>query len=135
MKVSTAVNQRWSMDFVADQFSNGLRFRILNIVDEYSREVVGQLVSASISGVQVSRFLDRLAETRDIPRQIVVDNGTEFNSEAMFFWGKEKKVKLSFVQPGKPTHNAVCESLNGKFRNEYLNQHWFRSLGNHPFFS
>lgn len=128
MEVPMAVNQRWSMDFVADQLSNGRRFRILNIVDEYSRELVGQLVSTSISGVQVSRFLDQLAETRDLPRQIVVDNGTEFTSKAMFFWSKETKVKLSFIQPGKPTQNAFCESLNGKFRNECLNQHWFRSL-------
>ena len=117
-----------ALDFLADQLSNGRRLRILNIVDEYSREIVGQLLSTSILGVQVSRFLDRLAETRNLPRHIVVDNGTEFTSKAMFFWIKETKVKLSFIQPGKPTQNAFCESLNGKFRNECLNQHWFRSL-------
>ena len=55
------------------------------------------MVSTSTSGVQVSRFLDRLAETRGLPRQIAVDNGTEFTSEAMFFWSKETKVKLSFI--------------------------------------
>ncbi|MDC0088867.1 IS3 family transposase [Porticoccaceae bacterium] len=128
MEVPTAVNQRWSMDFIADQLSNGRRFRILNIVDKYCREVVGQLVSTSISGQQVARFLDQLAETRDLPRQVVCDNGTEFTSKAMFFWSKESRVKLSFIQPGKPTQNAFCESLNGKSRNECLNQHWFRSL-------
>lgn len=128
MEVPMGVNQRWSMDFVADQMANGRRFRILNIVDEYSREVVSQLVSTSISGQQVARFLDFVAENRDLPRQIVCDNGTEFTSKAMFFWSKETKVKLSFIQPGKPTQNAFCESLNGKFRNECLNQHWFRSL-------
>ena len=128
MAVPMSVNQRWSMDFVADQLSNGRRFRILNIMDEYSREVVGQLVSTSISGQRVGRFLDQVAETRGLPRQIVCDNGTEFTSKAMFFWSKESKVKLSFIQPGKPTQNAFCESLNGKFRNECLNQHWFRSL-------
>ena len=122
------VNQRWSMDFVADQMANGRRFRILNIVDEYSREVVSQLVSTSISGQQVARFLDFVAENRDLPRQIVCDNGTEFTSKAMFFWSKETKVKLSFIQPGKQTQNAFCESLNGKFRNECLNQHWFRTI-------
>jgi len=122
------INERWSMDFVADQLSTGGRFRILNVVDEYSREVVGQLVSTSITGVQVSRYLDRLAETRGLPRHIVVDNGTDFTSKAMFFWSNETKVKLSFIQLGKPTQNAFCESLNGKFRNECLNQHWFRSL-------
>ena len=56
------------------------------------------------------------------------DNGTEFTSKAMFFWSKESGVRLGFIQPGKPTQNAFIESLNGKFRNECLNQHWFRSL-------
>ena len=84
MKVKMVVNQCWSMDFVVDQLSNGRRFRILNIVDEYSREVVGQLVSTSIS-VQRSRFLDQVAETHDLPRQVVCDNGTKFTSKAMFF--------------------------------------------------
>ena len=85
MEVPMGVNQRWSMDFVADQMANGRRFRILNIVDEYSREVVSQLVSTSISGQEVARFLDFVAENRDLPRQIVCDNGTEFTSKAMFF--------------------------------------------------
>ena len=61
MEVPMNINERWSMDFLADQLSTGGRFRILNVVGEYSREVVGQLVSTSITGVQVSRYLDRLA--------------------------------------------------------------------------
>jgi len=122
------INERWSMDFVADQLSNGRRFRILNMIDEFSIEVVGQLVSISISGQQVARFLDEVAEGRPLSRHVVCDNGTEFTSKAMFFWSKETNVKLSFIQPGKPTQNAFCESLNGKFRNECLNQHWFRTL-------
>ncbi len=126
--VPLATNQRWSMDFVSDQLSSGRRFRVLNIVDDFSREVIGQLVSVSISGNQVARFLSQLIETRGKPVSIVCDNGTEFTSKAMFFWSKGAKVKLSFIQPGKPTQNAFVESLNGKFRNECLNQHWFRSL-------
>lgn len=78
IEVPMSINERWSMDFFADQLSTGRRFRILNVVDEYSREVIGQLVSTSISGVQASRYLDRLAETRGLPRHIIVDNGTEF---------------------------------------------------------
>ncbi|CUS47106.1 putative transposase [Idiomarinaceae bacterium HL-53] len=128
MDAPTAVNQRWSMDFVSDQLANGRRFRVLNIVDDFSREVVGQLVSVSISGQQVARFLSQIIETRDRPDSIVCDNGTEFTSKAMFFWSKTKGVRLSFIQPGKPTQNAFVESLNGKFRNECLNQHWFRTL-------
>lgn len=121
-------NERWSMDFVADQLSIGRRFRVLNIIDEFSREVVGQLVSTSISVQQVARFLDEVAESRSLPRHVVCDNGTEFTRKAMFFWSKETNVKLSFIKPGKPAQNAFCESLNGKFRNECLTQHWFRTL-------
>ena len=128
MEVPFAANQRWSMDFVSDQLSNGRRFRVLNVVDDFSREMVGQLVSVSISGRQVARFLDQMIETRGRPDRIVCDNGTEFTSKAMFFWSKESAVKLAFIQPGKPTQNAFVESLNGKFRNECLNRHWFRTL-------
>lgn len=128
MEVPTQVNQRWSMDFVSDQLSNGRRFRVLNVVDDFSREMLGQLVSVSISGSQVARFLSRLFEDRAKPRRIVCDNGTEFTSKSMFFWSQETGVALGFIQPGKPTQNAFVESLNGKFRNECLNRHWFRSL-------
>ena len=128
MEVPLNINQRWSMDFVSDQLSNGRRFRVLNVVDDYSREMVGQLVSVSISGWQVARFLSQLIEARGQPNTIVCDNGTEFTSKAMFFWSQETGVKLGFIQPGKPTQNAFVESLNGKFRNECLNRHWFRSM-------
>ena len=128
MEVPMGIDQRWSMDFVSDQLSNGRRFRVLNVVDDYSREMVGQLVSVSISGSQIARFLDQLCESRGKPKKIICDNGTEFTSKAMFFWSKQSGVSLGFIQPGKPTQNAFVESLNGKFRNECLNQHWFRTL-------
>ena len=128
IELPSAINQRWSMDFVSDQLSNGRRFRVLNVVDDYSREMLGQLVSTSISGQQVARFLNQLIESRSKPTKVVCDNGTEFTSKAMFFWSKENNVALGFIQPGKPTQNAFVESLNGKFRNECLNLHWFRTL-------
>lgn len=81
-----------------------------------------------ISGRQVSRFLSQLIEQRGAPKKIICDNGTEFTSKAMFFWSKETSVQLGFIQPRKPTQNAFVESLNGKFRNECLNQRWFRTL-------
>lgn len=126
--VPDAANQRWSMDFVSDQLSNGRRFRVLNVIDDYSREMVGQLTDVSIGGRQVAGFLDLLIEQRGRPNQIVCDYGPEFTCKAMFFWQKESHVKLAFIQPGKPTQNAFIESLNGKFRNECLNQNWFRSI-------
>ena len=95
---------------------------------DLSRELIGQLVSVSINGNMVSRFLDQLMETRTRPKSIVCDNGTEFRSKAMFNWSKDSQVKLAFIQPRKPTQNAFVESLNGKFRNECLSQNWFRTL-------
>ena len=111
-----------------NQLSNGRRFRVLNVVDDHTREMLGQLTDFSISGRQVARFLTQLVEERSKPDQIICDNGTEFTSKAMFFWQQDTGVKLGFIQPGKPTQNAFVESLNGKFRNECLNQHWFRSI-------
>jgi len=126
--LASSVNERWSMNFVSDQLASHRRFRVLNVIDDFSRELIGQLVSISISGQQVARFLNQLIEVRSKPQSITCDNGSEFTSKAMFFWAKELNIKLSFIQPGKPIQNAFVESLNGKFRNECLNQHWFRSL-------
>lgn len=128
MAVPTAANERWSLDFVSDQLACGRRFRILNVIDDYSRECVGQLVDVSISGARMARFLSNLGQTRQLPRAIVCDNGTEMTSKAMFFWSGDAGVKLHFIQPGKPTQNAFVESFNGKFRDGCLNQHWFRTL-------
>ena len=128
MLVPTRPNERWSLDFVHDQLADGRRFRILNIVDDYSRVCVGQLVDLSISGARMVRYLEQLKETRGLPKTLVLDNGPEMTSKAMFFWSQEAKVKLHFIQPGKPTQNAFVESFNGRFRDSCLNQHWFRDL-------
>ena len=128
MAVPTEVNERWSMDFVSDQLANGRRFRVLNVADDYSRECVQQVVDFSISGQRLARELDRLAAHRPLPKAIVCDNGPEFTSKAMFFWAKERHIKLGFIQPGKPTQNAFVESFNGRLRDECLNEHWFHSL-------
>lgn len=97
MVVPIAKNIRWSMDFVSDQLSNGRRFRVFNIVDDYSREVIGQLADFSITGHQVARFIIHLGETRQLPDQIICDNGTEFTSKAMFFWQRDTGVKPGFI--------------------------------------
>jgi putative transposase len=128
MAVPDQVNERWSMDFVSDQLANGRRFRVLNVVDDFSRECVLQVVDFSLSGERVARDLTRLSERRPLPGTIVCDNGPEFTSKAMFFWSKQAGVKLHFIQPGKPTQNAFVESFNGKFRDYCLNLHWFASM-------
>jgi putative transposase len=128
LPIAAAVNARWSMDFVHDQLACGRRFRVLNIVDDCSREAIAQLVDTSISGVRVTRLLDQVAQTRGLPHTLVMDNGTEFTSKAMFFWAQRTGVELHFIQPGKPTQNAFVESFNGKFRDYCLDLNWFLSL-------
>ena len=116
------------MDFVSDQLSNGRLFRVLNIVNDYSREMVGQLVSVPITGNQVARFLDELKEFRPFPKSIVCVNGIEYISKAIFFWSKESGVKLSFIHLGKPTQNAFVERLNCKFRYDFIIWQWIKQL-------
>ena len=128
MLVPNRPNERWSMDFVGDQLATGRRIRVLNIVDDYSRECVGQVVDTSISGQRVARYLQELGSSRGLPKTIVCDNGPEFTGKAMFFWAKAAGVRLHFIQPGKPTQNAFVESFNGKFREYCLNLHWFADL-------
>ena len=124
--VPAQVNCRWSMDFVSDRLSDGRPFRILNVMDDYSRELMGQYIGFSIGSQQVIRLLEQLIAERACPHSIVCDNGPEFTSKKMHLWSQDSGVKLHFIQPGKPTQNAFVESLNGKFRDHYLSQHLFR---------
>ena len=98
------------MDFVSDRLASGRGFRVLNVHDYGAKVVVDQLVAHSISGHQVVRFLTQLIEERGAPKHIVCDNGMEFTSKAMFFWNQDSGVKLSLIQPGKPTQNAFVET-------------------------
>ena len=114
MAVPSRSNERWSADFVSDQLANGRRFRVLNIVDDFSRVCVGQLTEFSISGEHMVRYIDQLAQTRGLPATLVLDNGPEMTSKAMFFWARRHGIRLHFIQPGKPTQNAFVESLQRK---------------------
>jgi putative transposase len=128
MLVPSAVNERWSIDFVSDQLANGRRFRVFNVVDDFTRECVLQIADFSISGQRVVNELERVSMSRPLPKTIVCDNGPELTSNAMFLWSQERGVKLHFIQPGKPTQNAFVESFNGKFREYCLDLNWFTSL-------
>lgn len=121
-------NERWSMDFMSDSLCDGRRFRILTIVDDFTRECVAIEVDSGITGERVIRTLEWLKETRGLPGMLVTDNGPEFTSRAMLTWSKPAGVKLHFIDPGRPVQNAFIESFNGKLRDECLNQHWFVSL-------
>jgi putative transposase len=122
------VDERWSIDFMADSLATGRGFRTLNIVDDFTRECVAIEVDTALSGERVARVLDRLLETRGKPTALVMDNGPEFSSRALDAWAYRRGVELRFIRPGKPIENCFVESFNGKFRDECLNQHWFTDL-------
>lgn len=124
----TAANQLWSMDFVHDELGWGQRFRILTLVDHFSRESPALAVGVSMTGRRVVEVLRRLAVQRGLPDVIRVDHGTEFTSKALDQWAYESGVKLDFTRPGKPVDNAFIESFNASLRKECLNAHWFASL-------
>ena len=126
--VEALPNARWSLDFVHDQFACGRRFRILNIVDDVTRECLAAIPDTSISGRRVVRELTALIERRGTPGMIVSDHGTEFTSNAMLAWAQERKVAWHFIAPGKPMQNGFCESFNGRMRDELLNESLFFGL-------
>ena len=128
MIIPDAVNERWSMDFLHDQLSNGRRIRVLNVIDDYSRQCLASIVDTSISGARVARELDKLIAWHGRPLGIVCDNGTEFTSMAMFDWSKRTGVGLHFIRPGKPNENAFVESFNGRQRDECMNENLFSTL-------
>lgn len=126
--VEAKANARWSLDFVHDQLACGRRFRILNVVDDVTRECLAAIPDTSISGRRVARELTGLIERRGKPDMIVSDHGTEFTSNAMLAWAQENRVTWHFTAPGKPMQNGFCESFNGRMRDELLNESLFFGL-------
>jgi len=121
-------NQRWSLDFLHDQLSDGRRFRILAIVDDFTRECLCLVADTSLSGLRVGRELDAVIAQRGKPAGCVSDNGTELTSMAILRWSQETGVEWHYIAPGKPQQNAFIESFNGRLRDELLNETLFRSL-------
>ena len=128
LPVPTEPNQIWSMDFVSDELGWGQRFRVLTLVDNFTRESPVLEVGVGMSGQLVSEVLDKVALTYGLPEVIRVDNGPEFTSKALDKWAYENGVHLDFISPGKPTQNAFIESFNASLRKECLNVHWFQTL-------
>jgi len=115
---ATCVDQRWSMDFVHDQLADGCVFRVLTVLDNWSRERPLLEVGFRLTGDSVVHALSRAARQVRLPASITVDHGTEFTSKALDIWAWENKVLLDFTRPGKPTDNGLCESFNGRLRDE-----------------
>ena len=121
-------HQRWHMDFVSDSLADGRRFRVLTIVDAFSRFAPGIEIATSLPARRVLRQLDKLIALYGQPEAITVDHGPEFTSRAMIFWARSRGIKLDFIDPGRPMQNGHVESFNGKFRDECLSQTWFIDL-------
>jgi putative transposase len=127
MMVPAGINQRWSLDFVSDTLADGRRFRVLCVLDDFSRECLATVVDTSLGGARVVRELELVVNQRGWPHTIVSDNGTELTSNAVLNWAAER-VSWHYIQPGKPVQNAFIESFNSKLRDECLNEHFFFGL-------
>ena len=126
--VEAKANARWSLDFVHDQLAGGRRFRILNVVDDVTRECLAAIADTSLSGRRVARELTALVRRRGRPGMIVSDNGTEFTSTAVLAWSEDQRIAWHYIAPGKLTQNGFVESFNGRMRDELLNETLFFSL-------
>ena len=124
----TGPTERWSMDFVHDALMTGRPFRVLTVIDQWSRQSPILEVASSMSGHTVSAALERALAEKEMPRSITVDHGTEFMSRALEDWAFARGVQLDFIRPGKPVENAFIKAFNGRLRDECLNVHQFLSI-------
>ena len=124
----TRTNQVWSLDFMADQLTDGRRFRVLTIVDVFTRECLAVEVGQSLKGTDVVAVLNQILSKREAPKMLFCDNGSEFSSQIMDLWAYQNGVRIDFSRPGKPTDNAYIETFNGTLRAECLDAHWFGTL-------
>jgi putative transposase len=124
----TSANQVWSIDFMSDSLWDGRKYRLLNIIDDFNREILAVDADTSIPAARVIRKLDEIKLSRPLPQMIRVDNGPEFISDKFDCWCKLNQVQLVFIQPGKPMQNGFVERFNGNIRRELLNAYVFRTL-------
>jgi len=128
LAVPAGSNQCWSLDFMSDALTDGRRFRTLNVVEDWNREVLGIEVDFSLPAARVVRLLTQLVERHGAPQRLRVDNGPELISQALQDWCSSQGVVLQWIQPASPTQNAYVERFNGSFRRELLNGYLFATL-------
>jgi len=124
----TEPNIVWSIDFMSDSLWDGRTFRLLNIVDDFNRELLHIEPDLSLPTIRLIRCLEMLRVLRGLPKMIRVDNGPELISAALDSWCKEHGITLVFIQPGKPMQNGYIERCNGSIRREFLNAYVFRTI-------
>lgn len=123
-----AGNEVWSVNFVFGRLADSRSLKCLTVVDDATHESVAIQPDTVISGINVTRILDRVKQARGLPKVIRSDNGWEFCGRAMMTGAHENGVALRFVEPGKPNQKSYVESFNGRLRDEFLNEHWFTNL-------
>ncbi|WLT30765.1 IS3 family transposase [Geothrix sp. PMB-07] len=128
LRVPTRPNEQWAMDFTSDALADGRSIRTLNVVDTFTRGCLAIEVDTSLPSLRVARVLERIIDERGRPEILVTDNGPEFTSRIFDQWRHQQGIEHHLIQPGKPMQNGTCESFNGRFRDECLNEHWFASL-------
>ncbi|WKD50518.1 IS3 family transposase [Microbulbifer spongiae] len=128
LKAPTKANQVWSMDFMHDQLSDGRNFRLFNVIDDYRREGLAIEAGFSLPTIRVTRALNQLLEWRGKPSTIRCDNGPEFISHEFVAWAKKRRIRIEYIQPGKPQQNAYIERANRTIRYSWLSKHLFDSL-------
>ena len=123
-----APGEVWTIDFVADEFGEGGKFRMLTVVDVFTRQALAVDAGVRLRGENVVETLNRLVARHGAPKYVFVDNGSEFTGRLMDMWAYHHGVRLHFSRPGKPTDNSYVETFNGSLRDECLNVHWFKTL-------
>ncbi len=128
LSVPESINQVWSMDFMHDQLQNGRSVRLFNVIDDFNREGLGMEIDFSLPSERVIRTLEQIIEWRGCPKEIRCDNGPEYISNTLQRWAKKKKIRLQYIQPGKPQQNSYVERYNRTVRYDWLNQYLFESI-------
>ena len=128
LTVATRPNQVWSMDFMHDNLSNGKKYRLLNVIDDYNREGLDCEIDFSLPSYRVEKVLKRLIKQRSKPKAIRCDNGPEYISNSLKEWARKNKIQLWYIQPGNPQQNGYVERFNRTMRYELLEQNLFESL-------
>lgn len=122
------LNESWTMDFMHDSTVNGHKFRVLNLMDEYNREALAIEIERSLGAERVKQVLEQTIAWRGKPVQIRVDNGPEFISAALQSFCEQRRIKLQYIQPGKPMQNGFIERFNRSFREDVLDAYLFENL-------
>ena len=128
LAIPIGINHTWSMDFMSDSLTNGRKFRVLNVMDDFNREALAIEVDVSMPSERVTRVLESILYFRDKPKRIRVDNGPEFLADHLTQWCDDRNIVLQYIQPGKPTQNGFVERFNGSYRKDILDAYLFDNL-------